>query len=308
MNWRNVRLMFLREVRDQLRDRRTLFMIAVLPLLLYPALGVGVMQLQITRSEQQRTVVVLGADELPPPTLLDGDRFQQVWFKDPVQAEQIRVVTEDSLARVEADRYQELADRLAAADSVREAHREFERLTDEHQAALEAGETVEAQRFAARMAAADRRRSDLLADSGIQVLILVPEGMRDKLAEANARIRDRDSSAGFVDVPVPMLLHNSADDRSLIAYSLVSGVLDRWKQELLKDRLRMANLPESLPSAVEPRSVDLAQAEDHSRSFWSKLFPALLVVMTLTGAFYPAVDLAAGETAPLRPTRHTRSP
>ena len=34
LNWRNVSLIFHREVRDQLRDRRTLFMIAVLPLLL----------------------------------------------------------------------------------------------------------------------------------------------------------------------------------------------------------------------------------------------------------------------------------
>ncbi len=39
MNWSNVKLIFLREVRDQLRDRRTLFTIAVLPLLLYPLLG-----------------------------------------------------------------------------------------------------------------------------------------------------------------------------------------------------------------------------------------------------------------------------
>ena len=29
MNWKNVKLVFLREVRDQLRDRRTLFMVAV---------------------------------------------------------------------------------------------------------------------------------------------------------------------------------------------------------------------------------------------------------------------------------------
>ena len=39
MNWRNVRLIYGREIRDQLRDRRTLFMIAVLPLLLVSAVG-----------------------------------------------------------------------------------------------------------------------------------------------------------------------------------------------------------------------------------------------------------------------------
>ena len=30
-------------------------------------------------------------------------------------------------------------------------------------------------------------------------------------------------------------------------------------------------------------------------SVWSRLFPFLLVMMSLTGAFYPAVDLCAGE-------------
>ena len=39
MNWRNIRLIYAREIRDQLRDRRTLFMIAVLPLLLVSAVG-----------------------------------------------------------------------------------------------------------------------------------------------------------------------------------------------------------------------------------------------------------------------------
>ncbi len=41
MSWKNIRLVFLREVRDQLRDRRTLFIITILPVLLYPMLGLG---------------------------------------------------------------------------------------------------------------------------------------------------------------------------------------------------------------------------------------------------------------------------
>ena len=35
----NVKLIFAREVRDQLRDRRTLLLIVALPLFLYPLLG-----------------------------------------------------------------------------------------------------------------------------------------------------------------------------------------------------------------------------------------------------------------------------
>ena len=45
MNLRNVLLIFRREVLDQLRDRRTLFMVAVLPILLYPLLGIGMAQM-----------------------------------------------------------------------------------------------------------------------------------------------------------------------------------------------------------------------------------------------------------------------
>ena len=62
MNWKNVKLIFHREVRDQLRDRRTLFMITILPVLLYPMLGLGVVEMMLTFSEQKRTVVVLNAD------------------------------------------------------------------------------------------------------------------------------------------------------------------------------------------------------------------------------------------------------
>ena len=44
MRWSIIRLIFFRELRDQLRDRRTVFMIAVLPLVLYPVLGTAVVQ------------------------------------------------------------------------------------------------------------------------------------------------------------------------------------------------------------------------------------------------------------------------
>ena len=55
MNWSNVKLILFREVRDQLRDRRTLFMIAVLPLLLYPLLGMSFFQVaQFMRAQPTR--------------------------------------------------------------------------------------------------------------------------------------------------------------------------------------------------------------------------------------------------------------
>src|SRR5436190_15048429 len=88
VNWRTVLLIFQREVRDQFRDRRTLFMIAVLPLLLYPALGLGMMQLTVLFREQPRTVVILGAEHLPAePALIADGRFAERWFQRATDAD-----------------------------------------------------------------------------------------------------------------------------------------------------------------------------------------------------------------------------
>src|SRR5438874_277687 len=65
MNWTNVRLILQRENRDQLRDRRTLFMIFVLPVLLYPLLGVTFMQLGQLAREEPTKVYVVGGENLP---------------------------------------------------------------------------------------------------------------------------------------------------------------------------------------------------------------------------------------------------
>lgn len=74
MRWSNIKLIFLRELRDQLRDRRTLFMIMVLPILLYPSIGIGLAQFTSLFGGQKRHVVVVGSENLPefPPLLADN--------------------------------------------------------------------------------------------------------------------------------------------------------------------------------------------------------------------------------------------
>src|SRR5688572_15143167 len=59
MRWSIIRLIWLRELRDQLRDRRTLFMIVVLPLLLYPILGLAVLQLALGFQERPSVIGIV---------------------------------------------------------------------------------------------------------------------------------------------------------------------------------------------------------------------------------------------------------
>src|SRR5580704_15494152 len=97
MNWSNVKLILQREVRDQLRDRRTLFLIAVLPLLLYPLLGMSFFQVTQFMREHAIRVLVIGAPvstELPP--LVEQDRFAARLFSDPITSQNVQVTLQPS--------------------------------------------------------------------------------------------------------------------------------------------------------------------------------------------------------------------
>ena len=65
MRWSIIRVIWMRELRDQLRDRRTIFMIAVLPILLYPLAGFGLIQLAAGFGQKPQVVGVYGVENLP---------------------------------------------------------------------------------------------------------------------------------------------------------------------------------------------------------------------------------------------------
>lgn len=83
-----VRLIAVREARDQVRDRRTMFLILGLPVLMYPLfVGVGTVFVSMLKGKQL-VVGVVGAEHLPQPgntrpnpypPLLAGDRFADAY-------------------------------------------------------------------------------------------------------------------------------------------------------------------------------------------------------------------------------------
>ena len=67
MRWPIIRLIWFRELRDQLRDRRTVLMIAVLPIVLYPLLGLAVVHFAMGFSEKPSVIGIVGSEYLPEP-------------------------------------------------------------------------------------------------------------------------------------------------------------------------------------------------------------------------------------------------
>lgn len=307
MSRKNIGLIFLREVRDQLRDRRTLFMVAVLPLLLYPALGIGMAQMLNTFSEQTRTVAIVGVHDLPDPSLLEIEqgrtRFAVKWFSSPDDAKKLRVITGEALDDPQAAGVS--SEERGFLQQVLKRRSSIEKLGANERRREKLDESRPNSRKPAADASADQSRQEeqlkretnnWFKDSPFQVLIVVPEQFRTQLEEINQRLADRQPVDDLLEaMPRPVILHNSADEKSAIAARRVRDAVRNWEQKVLEARLTAAHLPTSLPDVVDATTIDLAAESELTASLWSKLFPMLLVMMAVTGAFYPAIDLGAGE-------------
>lgn len=335
MSWKNIRLVFLREVRDQLRDRRTLFMITILPVLLYPMLGLGIVEMMLTFSEQARVVVVLNADDLPTsPALLDEAGITKEWFEDgEEQTSKLRVLAERTVAADEEQKSPRKPRRGEKTDEelLSVAHQlaeKIERLhglrpedaasknsdpaskssgdssseSETNATATAVNETAEAASAEARLTAAQDDISQQFGTSGFQVLVIIPKGYRAAMEAMQREIRTSSSAKPDVDaktvatqVPPVLVVRNSADDKSMVAFGRVQKALQSWEDAVRKLSFEQAGLPKELQRPARLAWIEVAREEQVAASVWSKMFPALLVIMALTGAFYPAIDLGAGE-------------
>lgn len=253
MNWQNVKLILHREVRDQLRDRRTLFMIAVLPILLYPLLGMSMFQVMQFVSEHPTHVLIIGADELPPtPKLVEGNHFNPEWFRS-------------------ADRSGLLEVKLSSGES-----------SDE----------TPSDAFAKARSAVERGE--------YEAVIYFPPNFGQRLRDFRDRMAERlngpDDAEREVSVPSPEVYFNTAKEKSQITFARVSTVLSRWTDAIGKQNLTESHLPASAAHPFDLKEHDVAAALGHrDAAVWSKILPFLLLIWALTGAFYPAIDLCAGE-------------
>jgi sodium transport system permease protein len=279
MSWRNIRLIYAREIRDQLRDRRTLFMIAVLPLLLYPLLGMSVFQLSQFLRKSEPKVVVIGADELKAgkelPPLIDGDHFAATLFNDGSSPDWLHLEfvsgpsSEPKPAKHDDATPAEKAD---AADHV----------------PLSSFELAEAR----------------LKTGDVQVVLTFPKGFGKRLNELHADIKTRANSpngksaartSDDLDFPTPRIIFNAGKEKSRVAHMQVERVIESWRAQIVRRNLAESRIPAQVTKPFELEMTDVAERNQQQALLWSKILPFVLFIWALTGAFYPAVDLCAGE-------------
>ncbi|MCD4726556.1 MAG: ABC transporter permease subunit, partial [Pirellulales bacterium] len=254
MKLANVKLILAREVRDQLRDRRTLFVIAVLPILLYPLLGMSLFQMsQFMHVRPARVLVVGGRDLGISPALIEEERFAASLFSNAEEAKKLKLFFPPT-DKEESDQW------------------------DEARGLVQAGAYEAALYFPSDFAA----RLDEFRESLAR---------RSKSLAAGEAVDEAFSP----DVPQPKIFYNGSNEKSLVASVRLTEVLRRWTQQIGDENLKASGLPARTACPFTVDTDDVAGRKSREGVKWSSILPVLLLLWALTGAFYPAVDLCAGE-------------
>ena len=215
MNRRVVATIARKELRESFRDRRTLYLMILLPLLIYPLMLLSVAQVAVSQQEKLAAVAshvaVLGADESHP-------------F---VVALRATADTEVTLAPVGE------------------------------------GSGVEA---------LNRLNVDAIID-----------------------LHDLPAAAPLDRSPLVRVFYQSVDEGSRQALDRVEPVLRAYGATLLHDRLEAAHLQDAFANPMQWRAVDRNAPEERGGFLLGSMLPFLIIINVLLGAYYPAIDLTAGE-------------
>jgi len=283
MRWSIIRLIWFRELRDQLRDRRTVFMIAVLPIVLYPLVGLGVLQLSLGFLAQSSVIGLVGAERLLPPDVPEERQLQL--------SSAVGVVA--GLAGI---------DRLGTAATL----------------AL-GGEAVAfpalLERDGDRLQIRSRYRNGL--PTALLPMLRPLEAPADSLGDPETvaqqylpllNNRQIDLLVVVVDDPYRQFQQNqtielfylvrSQDENSRLVGHRFNGILGQYRRDLMRVRLARTGLPATFDQPIvlrEPVEKTSTASEENLFAVMVRIFPFVLVMWALAGALYPAIDLCAGE-------------
>ncbi len=262
MNWTNVKRIFNREMRDQLRDRRTLFTTLILPLMMYPILGLLMLQVAQFVSETASKVQVIGADSIGElPELFVDNKFSS--NHAPAEGKLLDLEfapgNEQSTAELVYEHAKDLVD------------------ADEFDAVVVFPADLQAYILALRNEVVTVRENDISAVEDVE------------------QVGGALKSDGAVLPQGPQIVFNSVDDKSRIARKRIANVLESWQTSIKQTLFQAGNIPLKIADPIAIVDRDTAPEESRTAALWASIIPMLLLIWTLSGAFYPAVDLCAGE-------------
>lgn len=228
-----VRTIYLKEMAEALRDRRTLFLMIGVPILLYPILflTLGAVTESYFAELAERTIRVAIWGGAP------GDLVQRLSENPDVPIDLVEAAGEDS------------HDPCAAARQV-------------------------------------------LLEEEAEVIVVFGSELRCSHRET----KSTDEKEG-IEAPLGRfeILFDGANELSDRSRREVQDLLARYSREVLRRRLADAGMDPALSTPFDVEATNLAGQRRMGGHFAGRILPMILIMMVNLGAFYPAIDLSAGE-------------
>jgi sodium transport system permease protein len=267
MRWSIIRLIWLRELRDQLRDRRTLFMIVVLPLLIYPVLGFAVLQFALGFVEHKSKIGFVrgpgGSDFFPERTPAKAALSPASW-----------------LALTPFSGFWGI-DGTAPAIAMAQAHRVLD-----YPYLIQNGHfTVSEGKARLEIVFLDADPAGNPEEKKVHLKVSAPPDFYARLEKGETREH----------LPALKVQWFKQDYQARLALERIQPVLEAWKDDLKKVRLARRGLPSRFDEPFDLQTPPLAPREGNLFDLLVRIFPFMLVMWSLAGALYSAVDLCAGE-------------
>ncbi len=255
MKFANICLIAAREIRDHLRDRRTLAMMILLPVGLYPILAISVYQLAQFLEEKPCRVLVVGADlwmeQSGVPKLLDEDHpqyFHPALFSDLRRQRLLEVISGAEVG-------------IAGQGTPEILRREIEHLVASARVDVAVWFPPEFCRFVDEWARGEAFGFHRAGEgSGPQLFYSTAS---DRSQVAYGRLQ-----------------------------AVLDRWRELWRRQALAARGVPQEVLD--PFGVAAADVAVVRGRQGA-ALWARILPVLLIIWAATGAFYPAIDACAGE-------------
>jgi sodium transport system permease protein len=135
----------------------------------------------------------------------------------------------------------------------------------------------------------DPKQFEIVKDPAMEGLLA---GALDAVIVSNSDMQQALDTGGRAEL---IIRYDTAEPRSREARERVRNALEKTYDQLVAERVKNAGLSENFADPIEVKEENVAPAAKSTGSLLGTILPLLMVVMLGVGAFYPAVDLTAGE-------------
>ena len=213
MNWKNIKLIFIKELVGTIRDKRTIIAMIIIPLIFYPLLFTGVGYFNKMGS--------MKSEETNSKIMIYGMEFAPQLVKHLQDSEKIEILTTED------------------------------------------------------------DPSFKLRNGDIQAVLVIPSDFKYKTEQ---------EEPGKI-----ILKYDATEAKSRIAQKRVNQIIEKYKGEILLQRISRLNLKEEFLTPLILQEENIATAEKIAGSFLAVLLPYLIIILIFAGAMHTAVDITAGE-------------